>query len=99
MENYRTNLSLKVVKSTRFIKLAKIATCQHFACFERAKTMMKKAIQNGFASVTMNVQLAEVEYQKFCELVGSQGLNVDIKSQDENLKVVTQIDVFVNVND
>ena len=99
MENYRTNLSLKVVKSTRFIKLAKIATCQHYACFEQAKAMIKKAIQNGYASVTMNVQLAELEYNKFCELVGSQGLNVNIKSQDENLKVVTQIDVFVNVND
>ena len=99
MENYRTNLSLKVVKSTRFIKMAKIATCHHYACYEKAKQMMKKAIANGYASVTMNVQLAEDEYKKFCELVGSQGLNVDIKSQDANLNVVTQIDVFVNVND
>lgn len=99
MENYRTSLSLKVVKSTRLIKMAKIATCQHYACFEKAKAMMKKAIANGYARVTMNVQLAEAEYTKFCELVGSQGLNVDIKSQDETLKVVTQIDVFVNVND
>ena len=39
MENYRTKLSLKVVKSTRFIKLAKIATCQHYACFEQAKAI------------------------------------------------------------
>lgn len=99
MENYRTNLALKVVKSTRFIKMAKIATCHHYAAFERAKQMMKKAIANGYASVTMNVTLAEEEYKKFCELVGSQGLNVDIKSQDEVMKVVTQIDVFVNVND
>lgn len=99
MENYRTNLKLKAVKSTRFIKLAKIATCQHYACFEQAKQMIKKAIQNGYANVTMNVQLAEQEYRKFCELVGNVGLNVDIKSQDENLNVVTQIDVFVNVND
>ena len=99
MENYRTKLSLKVVKSTRFIKLAKIATCQHYACFEKAKAMMKKAIQNGYASVTMNVQLAEAEYIKFCELVGSQGLNVDIKEQNKELNVVTKIDVFVNVND
>lgn len=99
MENYRTNLTLKVAKSTRFIKLAKIATCQHYACFEKAKQMMKKAIANGYANVTMNVTLAEEEYKKFCELVGSQGLNVDIKSQDEVMKVVTQIDVFVNVND
>lgn len=99
MENYRTNLSLKVVKSTRFIKMAKIATCQHYACFEKAKQMMKKAIQNGYASITMNVQLAEDEYNKFCELVGSQGLNVDIKEQNEALNVVTKIDVFVNVND
>lgn len=99
MENYRTNLSLKVVKSTRFIKMAKIATCQHYACFEKAKQMMKKAIQNGYASVTLNVQLAELEYNKFCELVGSQGLNVDIKEQNEALNVVTKIDVFVNVND
>ena len=99
MENYRTNLTLKVAKSTRFIKLAKIATCQHYACFEKAKQMMKKAIQNGYASVTMNVQLVEAEYNKFCELVGSQGLNVDNKMQDENMKVVTQIEVFVNVND
>lgn len=99
MENYRTNLSLKVVKSTRLIKMAKIATCQHYACFEKAKQMMKKAIQNGYARVTMNVQLAEAEYTKFCELVGSQGLNVDIKAQDDNLNIVTQIDVFVNVND
>ena len=99
MENYRTTLSLKVVKSTRFIKMAKIATCHHYACYEKAKQMMKKAIANGYASVTMNVQLAEDEYKKFCELVGSQGLNVDIKAQDEVMKVVTQIDVFVNVND
>ena len=99
MENYRTNLSLKVVKSTRFIKMAKIATCQHYACFEKAKAMMKKAIANGYASVTMNVQLAEAEYNKFCELVGSQGLNVDIKEQNKELNVVTKIDVFVNVND
>ena len=99
MENYRTSLSLKVVKSTRLIKMAKIAMCQHYACFEQAKTMIKKAIQNGYASVTMNVTLPEKEYAKFCELVGSQGLNVDIKAQDEALKVVTQIEVFVNVND
>ncbi len=99
MENYRTKLSLKVAKSTRFIKLAKIATCQHYACFEKAKQMMKKAIANGYASITMNVTLAEDEYNKFCELVGSQGLNVDIKEQNEALNVVTKIDVFVNVND
>lgn len=99
MENYRTSLSLKVVKSTRFIKMAKIACCHHYACFERAKTMIKKAIQNGYSSVTMNVTLAEEEYAKFCELVGNVGLNVDIKSQDETLKVVTKIEVFVNVND
>lgn len=99
MENYRTNLKIKAVKSTRFIKMAKIAMCQHYACFEQAKTMIKKAIQNGYASVTMNVALTEQEYQKFCELVGNIGLNVDIKSQDENLNVVNQIDVFVNVND
>lgn len=99
MENYRTNLSLKVVKSTRFIKMAKIATCQHYACFEKAKQMMKKAIQNGYANVTMNVQLAEAEYNKFCELVGNVGLNVDIKEQNKELNVVTKIDVFVNLND
>ena len=99
MENYRTTLSLKVVKSTRFIKLAKIATCHHYACYEQAKKMMKKAIANGYTSVTMNVTLAEDEYKKFCELVGSQGLNVDIKSQDEVMRIVTQVDVFVNVND
>ena len=99
MENYRTNLSLKVVKSTRFIKMAKIACCHHYACFEQAKTMIKKAIQNGYASVTMNVTLAEEEYAKFCELVGNVGLNVDIKEQNKELNVVTKIDVFVNLND
>ena len=99
MENYRTNLTLKVAKSTRFIKLAKIATCQLYACFEKAKQMMKKAIANGYASVTMNVTLAEEEYNKFCELVGNVGLNVDIKEQNEALNVVTKIDVYVNVND
>lgn len=99
MENYRTKLSLKAVKSTRFIKMAKIACCQHYACFEQAKQMMKKAIANGYNSVTMNVTLAELEYNKFCELVGNVGLNVDIKEQDVNLNVVTKIDVFVNLND
>lgn len=99
MENYRTNLKLKMVKSTRLIRQAKIACCQHYACFEQAKTMMKKAIQNGYSSVTMNVTLAETEYAKFCELVGNVGLNVDIKAQDETLNIVTQIDVFVNLND
>ena len=99
MENYRTNLKIKAVKSTRFIKMAKIACCQHWACFEQAKQMIKKAIQNGYASVTMNVALAENEYQKFCELIGNVGLNVDIKSQDETLNIVTQIDVFVDLND
>ena len=99
MENYRTNLKLKAVKSTRLIKQAKIACCHHYACFEKAKQMMKKAIANGYASVTMNVQLAEDEYVKFCELVGNIGLNVDIKSQDETLKVVTKIDVFIDLND
>lgn len=99
MENYRTNLKLKMVKSTRLIRQAKIACCQHYACFEKAKQMMKKAIQNGYSSVTMNVTLAETEYVKFCELVGSQGLNVDIKAQDETLNIVTQIDVFVDLND
>lgn len=99
MENYRTNLKLKAVKSTRFIKMAKIACCHHYACFEKAKQMIKKAIQNGYASVTMNVTLAEEEYNKFCELIGNVGLNVDIKEQDETLKVVTKIDVFVDLND
>lgn len=99
MENYRTKLSLKVVKSTRFIKQAKIACCHHYACFEQAKQMIKKAIQNGYASITMNVTLAEDEYNKFCELVGSQGLNVDIKEQNKALNVVTKIDVFVDLND
>lgn len=99
MENYRTTLKIKAVKSTRLIKQAKIACCHHYACFEQAKQMIKKAIANGYASVTMNVTLAEQEYAKFCELVGNVGLNVDIKSQDENLNIVTQIDVFVNVND
>lgn len=99
MENYRTNLKLKMVKSTRLIRQAKIACCQHYACFEKAKQMMKKAIQNGYSSVTMNVTLAELEYNKFCELVGNVGLNVDIKEQDETLKVVTKIDVFVDLND
>lgn len=47
----------------------------------------------------MNVTLAELEYNKFCELVGNVGLNVDIKEQDETLKVVTKIDVFVDLND
>lgn len=99
MENYRTNLKIKAVKSTRLIKQAKIACCHHWACFEQAKQMIKKAIQNGYASVTMNVTLAEQEYAKFCELVGNIGLNVDIKEQDETLKVVTKIDVFVDLND
>lgn len=99
MENYRTNLKLKMVKSTRLIKQAKIACCHHYACFEKAKQMMKKAIQNGYSSVTMNVTLAETEYVKFCQLVGDIGLNVDIKSQDETLNIVTQIDVFVDLND
>ncbi len=99
MENYRTNLKLKMVKSTRLIKQAKIACCHHYACFEKAKQMMKKAIQNGYSSVTMNVTLAETEYVKFCQLVGDIGLNVDIKAQDETLNIVTQIDVFVDLND
>lgn len=99
MENYRTTLKIKAVKSTRLIKQAKIACCHHYACFEQAKQMIKKAIQNGYASVTMNVTLAELEYNKFCELVGNVGLNVDIKEQDETLKVVTKIDVFVDLND
>lgn len=99
MENYRTTLKIKAVKSTRLIKQAKIACCHHWACFEQAKQMIKKAIQNGYASVTMNVTLAELEYNKFCELVGNVGLNVDIKEQDETLKVVTKIDVFVDLND
>lgn len=99
MENYRTTLKIKAVKSTRLIKQAKIACCQHYACFEQAKQMIKKAIQNGYASVTMNVTLAELEYNKFCELIGNVGLNVDIKEQDETLKVVTKIDVFVDLND
>lgn len=99
MENYRTTLKIKAVKSTRLIKQAKIACCHHWACFEQAKQMIKKAIQNGYASVTMNVTLAELEYNKFCELIGNAGLNVDIKEQDETLKVVTKIDVFVDLND
>lgn len=99
MENYRTTLKIKTVKSTRLIKQAKIACCHHWACFEQAKQMIKKAIQNGYASVTMNVTLAELEYNKFCELIGNVGLNVDIKEQDETLKVVTKIDVFVDLND
>lgn len=99
MENYRTTLKIKAVKSTRLIKQAKIACCHHWACFEQAKQMIKKAIQNGYASVTMNVTLAELEYNKFCELIGNVGLNVDIKEQDETLKVVTKIDVFVDLND
>lgn len=99
MENYRTALKIKAVKSTRLIKQAKIACCHHWACFEQAKQMIKKAIQNGYSSVTMNVTLAETEYVKFCELVGSQGLNVDIKEQNEELNVVTKIDVFVDLND
>lgn len=99
MENYRTNLKLKAVKSTRLIKQAKIACCHHWACFEQAKQMIKKAIANGYASVTMNVTLAENEYVKFCQLVGDIGLNVDIKKQDDILGVVTQIDVFVDLND
>lgn len=99
MENYRTTLKIKAVKSTRLIKQAKIACCHHWACFEQAKQMIKKAIQNGYASVTMNVTLAETEYVKFCELIGNVGLNVDIKEQDETLKVVTKIDVFVDLND
>lgn len=99
MENYRTTLKIKAVKSTRLIKQAKIACCHHWACFEQAKQMIKKAIANGYASVTMNVTLAETEYVKFCELVGNIGLNVDIKTQDETLNIVTQIDVFVDLND
>lgn len=99
MENARTNITLKTVRSSRILKMAKIACCQHYACYDRAKQMIIKAIKNGHSSVTMNVQLAEAEYNKFCDLITAQALNVDILEADDTLKVVTKINVFANVND
>lgn len=99
MENARTNITLKTVRSSRILKMAKIACCNHYACYDRAKQMILKAIKNGHSSVTMNVTLAENEYKKFCDLITSQALNVDIIEEDTTLKVVTKINVFADVND
>lgn len=93
---FKSSLTLKNVRSTKWIKQAKIACCNAYACFETSKHMLKKALENHFNKVTQNVTLSEVEFKKFCELCDSIGFNVEIL--DVELNVVKKVDVFINVD-
>ena len=91
---FKTELKLKRVKSTRWIKQAKIACCQHYAAFEQLKAMMKKAIANKFNKVTVNVTLSEEEFSKFLQLANENSFILDI-----DLGIVRKINAFIDIED
>lgn len=94
---YKTEVHLKRVKTTRWIKAARIATCNHWQVFELAKNQLKKALANHFAETTVNVTLTEEEFGKFLVLANEQAWNVEITALEMN--IVRQIKVFINTED
>ena len=94
---FKSELKLKRVRSTRWIKQAKIACCNHYACFEQVKTMMKKAIANKFNKVTVNTTLTEEEFSKFLQLANENSFNIEILEIDMN--VVRKINAFIDIED
>lgn len=94
---FKTNVVMKRVKTTRWIKMARIATCNHWQVFELVKSQLKKALANHFAETTVNVTLTEEEFSKFLVLANEQAWNVQITAIE--IGIIRQIKVFISIED
>lgn len=94
---YKTDVRMKRTRTTKWIKMARIATCNHWQVFELVKNQLKKALANHFADTTVNVTLTEDEFEKFLVLANEQAWNVEITALE--MDIVRQIKVFINTED